>query len=234
MLFKNTVSAGSKDLFGYLIHEITSAYNTCLGYLRSQANLMEMSQLSYINECFRFVFFSALLYGEEPEIKGFFGKLRAIINNKQEEGLQTYEQFLNACVFFAGSSLIRVNALRSLFVTVFNPVMLSTKISKQQQTNGAFKKSLSMYFAEFTCQAFVIIVPFVAQQVKQPMREDLVLTEEQIMYVQQRMCQHDKKAAESDKLQQVAAVFLGKVQDKNENFNNVMRCVEGIQNAVLS
>ena len=48
------------------------------------------------------------------------------------------------------------------------------------------------------------------------------------------MCQHDKKAAESDKLQQVAAVFLGKVQDKNENFNNVMRCVEGIQNAVLS
>jgi hypothetical protein len=76
-----------------------------------------------------------------------------------------------------------VNALRALFVTVFNPVMLSTKISKSQQTNGVFKKQLSMYFAEFTCQAFIIVVPFIAQQVKQPMREDLVLTEEQIMYV---------------------------------------------------
>jgi hypothetical protein len=111
---------------------------------------MEMSQLSYINECFKFVFYSAMLYGEEQEIKTFFGKLRAIVNNKQDD-VQSYEHFLNACVFFSGSSLIRVNALRALFVTVFNPVMLSTKISKSQQTNGVFKKQLSMYFAEFTC-----------------------------------------------------------------------------------
>ena len=71
-------------------------------------------------------------------------------------------------------------------------------------------------------------MPFIAQQVKQPMREDLVLTEEQIMYVNQRMYQHDKKASESFKLQEVAQTFLNKVQDKNENFNNVMRSVETI------
>jgi hypothetical protein len=58
------------------------------------------------------------------------------------------------------------------------------------------------------------------------MREDLMLTEEQIMYVNQRLWDHDRKAAESLKLHEVASVFLLKVQDKNENFNNVMRSVE--------
>jgi hypothetical protein len=46
------------------------------------------------------------------------------------------------------------------------------------------------------------------------------------MYVNQRLWDHDRKAAESLKLHEVASVFLLKVQDKNENFNNVMRSVE--------
>jgi hypothetical protein len=84
-LFKNTVSAGAKDLFMFLVHEILSAYNTCQGYLRGQCNLLEMSQLSYINECFKFIFYSAIIYGEEHEIKSFFGKLRSILNQKLDD-----------------------------------------------------------------------------------------------------------------------------------------------------
>lgn len=34
-LFKSSMSAGSKDLFTFLIHEIIHCYNTCQGYLRS-------------------------------------------------------------------------------------------------------------------------------------------------------------------------------------------------------
>ena len=64
LLFKNTVSAGTKDLFGYLVHEVTAACNTCLGYLRGQVSLMEAGQVAYVSECFRFIFFSTLLYGD--------------------------------------------------------------------------------------------------------------------------------------------------------------------------
>ncbi len=39
-----------------------------------------MSQVSYLSECFKFIFYSALIYGEEQEIKSFYGKLRAIMN----------------------------------------------------------------------------------------------------------------------------------------------------------
>jgi hypothetical protein len=96
---------------------------------------MEAGQVAYVSECLRFIFFSTLLYGDtEQEIKGFFCKQRAIFNGKQkqdDEDVRTYEQFLNACVFFSGASVIRVNALRALFVTVFQPVMLGIKVSKE-------------------------------------------------------------------------------------------------------
>jgi hypothetical protein len=43
------------------------------------------------------------------------------------------------------------------------------------------------------------------------MRDDLVLTEEQIMYVNQRLYRHDTKSLESVKLQEIALGFLQKV-----------------------
>ena len=54
------------------------------------------------------------------------------------------------------------------------------------------------------------------------------------MYVNQRLYRHDTKSLESVKLQEIALGFLQKVQDKNENFNNVMRTVENVQNYILS
>ncbi len=54
------------------------------------------------------------------------------------------------------------------------------------------------------------------------------------MYVNQRLYQHDTKVQESIKLQEISLGFLQKVQDKNENFNNVMRTLEGVQNYILS
>jgi hypothetical protein len=76
LLFKSQMSTGSRDLFAFLVHEIETSYNTCMGYLRQQATLLELSHLNYISECFKFIFFSSVLYQEESEIKGFFGKLK--------------------------------------------------------------------------------------------------------------------------------------------------------------
>lgn len=43
MLYKSQLSAGSRDLFSFLIHEIINTFNTCQGYLRGQASFLDIS-----------------------------------------------------------------------------------------------------------------------------------------------------------------------------------------------
>ena len=119
-------------MFSFLVHEINNTYNTVQGYMKSQISFLDLSQQTYIKECFKFIFYSAILYSDEPEVKGFLGKLRLLYltKEKQESDIATYEQFLNSCLFFSGSIVVRSNALKALFVTVFQPVLLNTKISR--------------------------------------------------------------------------------------------------------
>ena len=44
--------------------------------MKSQISFLDLSQQTYIKECFKFIFYSAILYSDEPEVKGFLGKLR--------------------------------------------------------------------------------------------------------------------------------------------------------------
>lgn len=161
-LFSGHVSTGARDLFAFLVYEIVASYNTCQGYLRQQASLLDLNQQTFISECFRFIFYSAILYSDEPEIKGFFNKLRQLYQpkDKQDQDMQAYEQFLTASVFFSGSTVMKNNALKAIFITVFHPVILNTKISKQQLPNVSFKKNLQVMIGEFCCNAFIIIVPY--------------------------------------------------------------------------
>ena len=116
--------------------------------------MLELSHLTYLSECFKFIFYSALLFQDEPEIKAFFSKFRQLTSSTQQTQAPSpatdHEAFLSASVFFAGSVVIRSNALKSLFMTLFNPVILSTKVSKQQLTSGTVKRALQAYVAEFT------------------------------------------------------------------------------------
>lgn len=79
-----------------------------------------------------------------------------------------------------------------------------------------------------------MIVPNVPQQVKMPVKEDLIMSEEQQMYVHERLREHDRHGEESLQVDQIAQEFVTKAQDKNENFNNVMKNLEQIQNLLLS
>lgn len=54
------------------------------------------------------------------------------------------------------------------------------------------------------------------------------------MYVQERLREHDRHGDESLRIQQVAHEFIIKAQDKNENFNIVMKTLEQVQNYTLS
>ena len=167
-LFKSQLSPGSRDLLGFLVNEVLTSQKTCLSYARQQTAFLELSQQTYIGECLRFLFYSALLHSEEPEVAAFFSKRPA----------DTFEPFLTATLFFAGAASVRAQALKALFVSTFQPVLLGFKVQKQQMANGAMRKSLSVQVAEFCAQSFVMIVPCIAQRCRAPLREELLLTEE--------------------------------------------------------
>ena len=67
-----------------------------------------------------------------------------------------------------------------------------------------------------------------------PAKDDLILSEEQVMYVNERLREHDRHGEESLRVSSIAQEFIKRAQDKNENFNNVMKALEQIQNCILS
>ena len=108
VLFKNETSAGARNLFAFLIHEIVQTHNTCTGYLQDKTSFLDVSHQAYINECFRFIFTAAVLLPEEPEIKGFFSKIRQLYSQKElSPEAKAFEQFINATVFLCGSQMVR-------------------------------------------------------------------------------------------------------------------------------
>jgi hypothetical protein len=112
------------------------------------------------------VFFSALIYHDEPEISAFFGNLKQLYLPKDSQDVAVYENFLNATLFFCGSISIKSNALRALFITIFQPVLLNTKVSKQLLPNGTYRKQLQLYIPDFCFNTFIMLVPSVSQPLK--------------------------------------------------------------------
>lgn len=191
-LFKSQVSAGARDLFSFLVHEVNTTHATVQGYLKGQISFLEQSQQSYIKECFKFIAYSAVLHAEEPEVKSFLGKLKQLYLPKDKQDAEDYEKFLNACLFFAGSLEVRSNALKALFVTIFQPVLLQTNVSRQQLPSGQFKRVVQVHVADFCSNQFLMLVPHFAQPLKQPLREDLILSGEQLMFVSESIVQQDR------------------------------------------
>jgi hypothetical protein len=76
LLLKNT--SGVKDVFSFIVDEILTTYNTCISYLKQNINMLEVSQIGYINECLRFLFFIYLFYNDEEPVKSFFNRIRVL------------------------------------------------------------------------------------------------------------------------------------------------------------
>ena len=94
------------------------------------------------------------------------------------------EQFLNSCVFFIGSSTLRLASLRLLFLSLlFSQSVLSTKIQSHSLPNGTLRKSFHGVIPDFFPVAFLQMIPFSAIPVKQPLREDLKMDQEQVLYI---------------------------------------------------
>ena len=54
------------------------------------------------------------------------------------------------------------------------------------------------------------------------------------MFVSESIVHQDRLSHASSQLREISDQFVSKAADKNENFNNVMRCLESLQNHLLA
>ena len=131
------VNRGVDDVFTFVLNELLSSYRSAKTYLNESLQGLAEGQVEYLEQCLRFIFFSYIFYQDEPVVRGTFDKIRAFSQPRKETTdakAQDFEQILNALVFFAGSPVLRRNALRTLYLAVLHPFWLKFKQSKQQAT----------------------------------------------------------------------------------------------------
>ena len=73
--------------------------------------------------------------------------------------------------------------MRLLYALVFHPLWLRVKVTKQQAHAWRTKKTVTFLVPDFCQDTFVMLVPYQQQVVKMPLREDLVLSQEQKHYI---------------------------------------------------
>ena len=123
------LNQGVADVFTFLVQEILTAYKTSKTYLGELVNELPNDQLQYIDQCLKFVALSQIFYSEEPPVKDLFDKIRSFTSQKVDyQQCECFDSLLHACVYFSGSQL-RKNAARVLYLLIFSPVILRTKIS---------------------------------------------------------------------------------------------------------
>jgi len=108
---------------------------------------------------------------------------------------------LQATVFFSGSHVKKYSS-KLLFIMIFNPVLLKTKITK----HGSHKL-VQILIPDFFVQTFMMLIPFQVQVVRQPLRDDLLLSKEQQNYVNQIIAMPERQQNSELLLQHVANQF---------------------------
>ena len=68
---------------------------------------------------------------------------------------------------------------------------LSTKVTKYQAVNGAYKRSVSLIVPDFCIDYYIFIVPTISQIIRKPLRSDLVLSDEQKMCIESKFFSQD-------------------------------------------
>lgn len=63
--------------------------------------------------------------------------------------------------------------------------------------------------ADFACSGFHMLIPALSQHVKMPpLKDDLVLSEEQLMYVHERLREHNRHGQDAVRLAGIAREFI--------------------------
>lgn len=90
-----------EDIFTLCTQEIVHGYNTGMRVLKGRVYGLDPSRIAYLNECFKFMYLSFLLFPKEQVVKKFFAQVKDLSKHeKMTEKHEYFEQFLFALVFF--------------------------------------------------------------------------------------------------------------------------------------
>ena len=110
-----------------------SAFRTAKTYLNESLDGLPDGQVEYLEQCLRFLFFAYIFYQDEPVVRATFDKIRAFSMPRKQTAdakVEEFESLLNALVFFSGSTALRKNSIRLLYLMVFHPLWLKVKTTK--------------------------------------------------------------------------------------------------------
>lgn len=74
VLFSNQ---GVIDVFTFVVDEILSAYKTTKTYLGEKVTELPAEQITYLDQCLKFVFFAYTFFQEEKVVRTLFDKIRS-------------------------------------------------------------------------------------------------------------------------------------------------------------
>jgi hypothetical protein len=119
------------DVFTFCLDEILTAFKTTKTYLCENTSELPLAQVAFLDQCCKFLFYAYTFYADEPVVKQFFGKLKTFQSAQSNvQQLEKFETLINSLVFFTGNQVIRLHALRLLYLIVFNPFWLKVKVTK--------------------------------------------------------------------------------------------------------
>lgn len=122
-----------------------------------------------------------------------------------------------------GSARLRENSILLLYIAVHQQLWICTKVQKVQVPNGQLIRNLTVLIPDFCQDAIYQLIPYSVQAIRMPARDDLMLSEEQKMYVLSRF--HNESKVE-DELGQLHAISQQLVNDigqlRAQNYRSVL------------
>jgi hypothetical protein len=95
-------------------------------------SMMGRDQILFVNEALRFMFYAYIFYGQEEPMASYFNSIKLLMSNKQQTQMPRFLEMLTALICFSGSQVLRENALLLLYVHVYQPLWITTKVTKSQ------------------------------------------------------------------------------------------------------
>ena len=181
---------GIEDCFTYILNEVLDAFNTAKESLQGKVSALGREHLLFVNECLRFMFYAYIFYNQEASVKGLFAEMKSLLSNKAKDSVAFNKgmtqdkrllQLLNALVFFSGNQMLRENSLSMIYISVFESAWICTKVSKTPIPN---MRQATIVLPDFAQDAIIQLIPYTLQAIRMPMRDDLLLTDEQKLFVE--------------------------------------------------
>jgi len=199
-------------VFSYILDEVLMAFESSKNCNLCKVGSLHKDHILFVNECLRFMSYAYIFFNDEDIITTFFNKVKGMTSSKKQSDGGKFEQLLTALVYFMGSQMLRENCMLLLYIAVYQQLWICTKVQKSQAPNGQLMRNVTVLIPDFCQESLFQLIPYTIQAIRMPAREDLMLTDEQKMYVMSRFDFNYRVNMEVQQMDAVAGQFIGTVE----------------------